>query len=229
MASTAKSTDPTLGDIWQTLSALNVNDFVKTLGDDLTYLSWAKAWEVLMEHYPQATYQFDANEVHLDGTITVHCSITIGEHTRTMWLPVMKGYSHRAVANPDARLISDNKMRCLTKCMAMFGLGHYIYDGEDLPKPERQEEEQEVEQETERKTIYEMGGTEEEAQQYVTWYLYTLQMQDDANGVRGQWKDNIGPLRAIEKDHPKVHAILVQKNKEYIAGLDGNKSQNKEK
>ena len=25
-------------------------------------------------------------------------------------------------------------MRCLTKCLAMYGLGHYIYAGEDLPK-----------------------------------------------------------------------------------------------
>ena len=25
-------------------------------------------------------------------------------------------------------------MRCLTKNLAMFGLGHYIYAGEDLPK-----------------------------------------------------------------------------------------------
>ena len=27
-------------------------------------------------------------------------------------------------------------MRCLVKCLAMFGLGHYIYAGEDLPSAE---------------------------------------------------------------------------------------------
>ena len=27
-------------------------------------------------------------------------------------------------------------MRCLTKCLAMFGLGHYIYAGEDIPSGE---------------------------------------------------------------------------------------------
>ena len=27
-------------------------------------------------------------------------------------------------------------MRCLTKNLAMFGLGHYIYAGEDLPEAE---------------------------------------------------------------------------------------------
>ena len=34
--------------------------------------------------------------------------------------------------------INKTIMRCLTKNLAMFGLGHYIYAGEDLPesKPE---------------------------------------------------------------------------------------------
>jgi hypothetical protein len=28
-------------------------------------------------------------------------------------------------------------MRCLVKAIAMFGLGHYIYAGEDLPRAEQ--------------------------------------------------------------------------------------------
>ena len=50
-------------------------------------------------------------------------------------MPVMD-HRNNAIANPDARKISDTKMRCLTKCLAMFGLGHYIYAGEDLPEQE---------------------------------------------------------------------------------------------
>jgi len=50
-----------------------------------------------------------------------------------MWLPVMD-YRHKAIANADSRSISDARMRCLTKCFALFGLGHYIYAGEDTPK-----------------------------------------------------------------------------------------------
>ena len=42
-----------------------------------------------------------------------------------------------AIPNPNSRHISDNKMRCLTKCISMFGLGHYIYAGEDLPSEEK--------------------------------------------------------------------------------------------
>ncbi len=32
-------------------------------------------------------------------------------------------------------------MRCLTKCLAMFGLGHYIYAGEDIPSGENKKPE----------------------------------------------------------------------------------------
>ena len=31
-------------------------------------------------------------------------------------------------------------MRCLTKNLAMFGLGHYIYAGEDLPESDEEQE-----------------------------------------------------------------------------------------
>jgi hypothetical protein len=54
-----------------------------------------------------------------------------------MWLPVMN-YKNEAIANPDARAISDTKMRCLVKAFAVLGLGHYIYAGEDLPSNDPQ-------------------------------------------------------------------------------------------
>jgi len=67
-----------------------------------------------------------------DGSASVHVTVSIGNLARSMWLPVMD-YKNNAIANPSARQISDAKMRCLVKCIAMFGLGHYIYAGEDLP------------------------------------------------------------------------------------------------
>jgi len=52
-----------------------------------------------------------------------------------MWLPVMDNRNN-SIQNPTSRAISDQKMRCLVKAIAMHGLGHYIYAGEDLPKAE---------------------------------------------------------------------------------------------
>jgi hypothetical protein len=49
-----------------------------------------------------------------------------------MHLPVMDN-RNQAIKNPDSRKISDSMMRCLAKSIACFGIGLYIYAGEDLP------------------------------------------------------------------------------------------------
>lgn len=78
----------------------------------------------------------------------VETSITAGGETYTMWLPVMDNTNHSMLDKPykiqtkfntidvaAATMFDINKniMRCLVKNMAMFGLGLYIYAGEDLP------------------------------------------------------------------------------------------------
>tara|TARA_R110000765_G_scaffold371039_1_gene461258 strand:+ start:547 stop:1332 length:786 start_codon:yes stop_codon:yes gene_type:complete len=119
----------TYENIWNTLSSVDCNEHTENKGN-LIYLSWAWAWGILMEYYPSATFEFADNETHADGSMTVHCTVTIGECQRSMWLPVMD-YKNAAIKSANSRDISDNKMRCLTKALALFGLGHYIYAGED--------------------------------------------------------------------------------------------------
>jgi len=123
------------GEIWTTLSAIDVSEHVERKVN-LSYLSWAWAWGVLMEHYPDTSYSFEDRKFD-DGTmeVSVNVLITSGDQKvlRTMWLPVMD-HKNRAIPNPNAFAINTAKMRCLTKCLAMFGLGHYIYAGEDLPQ-----------------------------------------------------------------------------------------------
>ena len=118
--------------IWNTLSAVDVSAHVEKKGN-LSYLSWAWAWGTLMEHYPQAEIEFDhAPQLESDGSATVWCEVRIDDCTRRMWLPVMD-HRNSAIANPDAREISDARMRCLVKCLALFGLGFSLYAGEELP------------------------------------------------------------------------------------------------
>ena len=138
----ATEKQPTAKKIWDTLSKVDVSAHTEDRGG-LTYLSWAWAWGVMMEHYPDLEVKWhgqrdDAGimhdiQVYPGGSSMVNCSVTIGKVTRDMWLPVMD-YRHKAIANADSRAISDARMRCLTKCFALFGLGHYIYAGEDTPK-----------------------------------------------------------------------------------------------
>ena len=120
--------------VWQTLSKIDVNKHTEKKGN-LTYLSWAWAWAVTKQNYPEATYAFLDNEIHADGTMTVHCVVSIETVNHEMWLPVMDN-RNKAIKNPDAFAINTAKMRCLTKGLSMQGLGAYIYAGEDLPQGE---------------------------------------------------------------------------------------------
>ena len=117
-------------EVWDVLSKVDVSEHTDDKGG-LTYLSWAWAWGTLMKHYPEAEYEIHEAKFFPDNSCEVGCTVTIKGESRYMWLPVMD-FRNNAIMNPDARKISDTKMRCLTKCISMWGLGHYIYAGEDL-------------------------------------------------------------------------------------------------
>lgn len=126
-------------EVWQTLSAIDVSKHVEKKGN-LTYLSWAWAYGVMMDNYPELHYSFEEDKCEDTNTVEISCVVHI--HTgsekdqmmmRHMWLPVMD-HRNKAIVNPDKFAINSSKMRCLVKCFSMFGLGHYIYAGEDLPQ-----------------------------------------------------------------------------------------------
>lgn len=138
---------------------IDVNDKTETRkgdnGKDLTYLSWAWAWAQFKKIYPEATYdikKFENNLPYVYDEKTgyiVFTEVTAGGLTYEMWLPVMNGNNRAMKSEPyeyttkygtrtveAATMFDVNKaiMRCLTKNLAMFGLGLYIYAGEDLPE-----------------------------------------------------------------------------------------------
>lgn len=134
--------------VFERLSAINVNDHIEKK-DNLTYLSWAWAWSETKRECPDATYKIGETEYDEALGFMCHTSVTIEGETLDMWLPVMDGknksmkktaytYSTRfGDKQVDAATMFDiNKtiMRCLVKNLAMFGLGIYIYAGEDLPE-----------------------------------------------------------------------------------------------
>jgi len=113
------------------LKTINVNVHTELKGK-LTYLSWAWAVDKLLENDPMATWEFPEPK-YFGESVMVFCNITALGKTIRMQLPVMDNYN-KAIKNPDSRSISDSTMRCLAKCVACFGIGLYIYAGEDLPK-----------------------------------------------------------------------------------------------
>ena len=115
------------------LRKINVNEHTEKKGQ-LTYLSWAWAVDTLLQHDPSAVWEFPEPK-YFGDTVMVFCNVTAFGKTMKMQLPVMDNRNN-AINNPDARKISDATMRCLAKCIACFGIGLYIYAGEDLPTGE---------------------------------------------------------------------------------------------
>ncbi len=121
------------------LYGLNVNDKTEKKGN-LTYLSWAWAWAEFKKAYPEANYKVD----RFDGSYCtgnekmgymVRTEVTAGEITHEMWLPVMD-HKNNSILQPKMTEVNKSIMRCLAKNIGMFGLGLYIYAGEDLPETE---------------------------------------------------------------------------------------------
>ncbi len=145
------------------LNSINVNEHTEKK-NNLTYLSWSWAWAEVMKKYPSATYKirtWDEKPYLYDAKLgyLVMTSVTIDDVTHEMWLPVMDGanksmkdepytyqvkeyenrkwtgnYIDKTVEAATMFDINTALMRCLVKNIAMFGLGLYIYSGEDLPE-----------------------------------------------------------------------------------------------
>ena len=119
------------------LLKINVNDHTERKGN-LTYLSWAWAWAEVLKIDPTARYIVhewaDMPVCYLrNGTAMVKVSVEIKGDIKTCLLPVMDN-RNRSIADPDSFAVNTAIMRCLTKCIALFGLGLYIFAGEDLPE-----------------------------------------------------------------------------------------------
>jgi hypothetical protein len=108
----------------------------------LSYLSWAFAWAEALKADPTATFHVDTFQradgttipyMDINGTAMVWVRTTLFGKEMTCMLPVMD-HRNKPIQNPDAFQVNTAIMRCLTKCLAMHGLGLYIYAGEDLPE-----------------------------------------------------------------------------------------------
>lgn len=146
---------------FQKLYSLNLNDKCDNR-NGFTYLSWGFAWAEFKKVYPDATYNIIKDpQTHLpyfyDESlgIMVYTEVTAEGQSYEMWLPVMNSankamrlqpYTYQVWNNQQrqyeekkveaASMFDINKtiMRCLVKNLAMFGLGLYVYIGEDLPE-----------------------------------------------------------------------------------------------
>jgi hypothetical protein len=110
------------------LSRKDVSNGIERKGN-LDYLSWAFAWNALVEEYCDSTFYFGEPVTFPDGSIMVKAGVTVRDITHEMQLPVM-GLKNQALKEPNARDVSDAQMRCLVKAIAMHGVGIGLYLGD---------------------------------------------------------------------------------------------------
>lgn len=142
----------TIEELQTKLLNANVNEHTEKK-NGLTYLSWAWAWAEALKADPNANYEI----ITFDGVpyketnmgIMCYTKVTMCGVTRSMWLPVMDAQNNamkseayeivqwgkrKSIAAATMFDVNKTIMRCLVKNLAMFGLGMYIYAGEDLPE-----------------------------------------------------------------------------------------------
>lgn len=125
--------------VWKSLYAIDLKKLkVVRQKNGLDYIPWSNAWQIMMEQFPEST--FEQHEVKYftgknnETTCEVSVTVTVREAdnslSRTMWLPVID-FKNSAVKFPDAYDINKARMRCLVKCLALFGLGVHLYTKDD--------------------------------------------------------------------------------------------------
>lgn len=136
--------------IYETLREVNVNEHTEKKGN-LTYLSWVWALDQLYLHYPTAEvevhknpdgwpYWTDGRTCWVDVEVKIPTMASTFMSRREYAYPIMN-YQNKSIPLDKVTSFDVNTsiQRAITRCIARFGLGFYIYAGEDLPPEENAE------------------------------------------------------------------------------------------
>lgn len=145
MAGTAKEKHS----VYETLSKIDVTPKLDKKGK-LDYLSWAMAWAMVKQAYPDANYKITEFPEYIktrDGWVAtgrdvdyrqtsagteVEAVVTIDGQEYSSKLFVMD-FKNKPILNPNYFDINKTQQRALVKALAIAGLGLSVYAGEDLP------------------------------------------------------------------------------------------------
>ena len=128
-------------EIYEKLSKINVGEKIEKTYKGMSYLSWAYAWEFMKLNFPEferIIHESEGKHFFTDGkTAWVKVTVKIGELQETEILPVMDGANKPILLEKITSFdITRSIQRCFVKCCALFGLGLYVFQGEDIPKDE---------------------------------------------------------------------------------------------
>ena len=193
---------------WETLSKIDVSEHTEEK-NGLTYLSWAWAWGKVKDNYPKARYIKRIWDTELpytrddQGYAYVEVTVIIGDEEQSELMPVLD-YKNQSVKNPNSFQVNTALQRCLAKCCAMHGLGHYIYAGEDLPQG-MEEPEPEV-------SIHPAEGDAKEAKGYkLISEVFTTFIPEceDVATLRSFWGKNKNALEILKKGNKELYEKVL--------------------
>lgn len=138
--------------VYEALSEINVKPKLEKKGH-LDYLSWAMAWGMVKQVYPDSNYKItefpeyiqtkngweptgrDVDYRQTSAGVEVEAVVTINGESYSSKLFVMD-YHNKPVLSANYFDINKTQQRALVKALAIAGLGLNVYAGEDLPSPD---------------------------------------------------------------------------------------------
>lgn len=131
---------------------------------ELSYLAWADCLEIAYKNFADNEISWVVYENPQYDNLPIWGNAKLGYFTKTqvtikgvskkMFLPVMDGNNNYLIDEPyqyatkygtkkvdaiNVFEINKSVLRCLVKNFALFGIGLYVYKGEDLPTDEREQ------------------------------------------------------------------------------------------
>ena len=113
------------------VSKTDVSNFVEKKGK-FNYLSWSHCCSALLNLDNSATWTYADPLTLPDGSMMVFCTVKAFGKEMTAQLPVID-FKNQAIKNPNTMQLNTAMQRCLAKAIALFGIGMFVFQGEDLP------------------------------------------------------------------------------------------------
>jgi hypothetical protein len=140
-------------------------------------------------------------------------------------LPVMD-YKNKPILNPDAFAVNTAIMRCMTKALALHGLGIYIYAGDDLPQSDapttmgeltKQEDAPKYEKivaKTAPKADETLDNSDASRQLFADGMIEYTSHCTTVAGLNSYWKSNQLQLDSLKVTHPDLYQGVLTKFQE---------------
>lgn len=225
---------------YEHLLSIDVSEFTEKK-NGLTYLSWSHAWSEALKIDPTASFHVeswtdDAGNTRcwmdVNGTALVWVRVTMLGQSRTCMLPVMNSknepisiegrkftdkYGKERTEKLDAFNVNTAIMRCMTKCLALFGLGLNVYAGEDLPMVSEDPEVKKVEP---KKVEVPKAEPEKLADMklFADGVIQYVEVCTTLSGLKSYWMKNENSINELKEKEPalfeQVRDVFTAKRKE---------------